>query len=328
MPAVVLDSTVLVSAGPSSGPLRDLALCVKIDEDVRIHVPELVIREVATNIAQKAVASEVRGLVALAHWDGTPEVKDAIDTVKGLKADRDQIVDRVRDAIETWVESIAGVMVPISSMDPEAVFDDYFLGRGPFKDAAKERTRIPDAFIFHYVKDLLDELRGLDDEVLVVTSDKALSESLGHLAGVRVFPTISDLLTRSGIQSWMRVGDLRVQNGELEALIDAVGMQVVLPGPPVYVENPSLEGVTLRLIEATEKDGVVYVPFEIVFPEVTVIVDGAPLGEADQSISVGPVKTTGTARGELRTDPDGNRFVMSLVPASVTTYAPPGFEEC
>lgn len=327
MQVVVLDSTVLLAAGPSSGPLRDLALCARLEE-VQIHVPEMVIREVATNIAQKAAASTAGGLLALGQWSDDTEVQRAIDTLKALKARRDGLVNDIQDAVEGWVASVGGVVQPLHQMDTGPVFDDYFFGRGAFKDAAKERSRIPDAFIYHYVANLRESQLDPEDALCVVTSDKTLAENLAALPRVRVFSSVSSLLITGGIQNWTRIGGLRVHNDDLQRLVEDVAMQVVLPGEPVFVEPSGLDGVRVRLDEAAEKDGTVYFPFEIVFNEVTAVIDGAPNGEADTSVAVGPVKMTGMTRGKLHTDPDGNRFVVELRPTSVTTHAPPGFEGC
>lgn len=105
-------------------------------------------------------------------------------------------------------------------------------------------------------------------------------------------------------------------------------MRVVLPGDPLYVDPYHVSGVSIRLEQANTQDSVVYKPFEMVFKDVVVVSDGAPMGEADQTITIQELKASGTAMGEVMTDPDGNKFVVELRPTEVATHAPPGFEGC
>lgn len=324
MYTVVLDSTALISSGPRSGPLKDLAKCAKVSE-VKVHVPELVIREAATNIASKAASAKADGLLHVAHWSDDDAIQAAAETIRKLKAERKDTEYHVHNAIEAWVESVGGVIKKLDEMRIGGVFDDYFEGAGAFTDAPKERARIPDALLYAYVVDLAETARFSHDEeeVLIVTADKALTENLRGIEGVRVFASVGDLVTQSGIREWMEVGDLRIHHDFVKMFFEDLAMRVSLPGEDVYLDVRPGPSVTVKLENGTvDEEGVVYFPFKVVFKSVVAVAEKEPGGDLDE-VSVGPVIVTGTARGEIRTDPDGDKFVVNLSPTTTKTVLEP-----
>lgn len=315
---VVLDSTALIGGGPTSGPFRDLAKCTRVSDDVKIHVPEIVVREAATNIAHKAASTKAEGLMHVGNWQEEDEVRAALKTLNRLKKEREEVAYEIASAIEEWVESSGGVVQPLSKMDAGRVFEDYFDGAGPFTGAPKERSRIPDAFIFHYVADLAEGLGSMsEEEVMVVTNDQALAKNLQALRSVQVYSTVSELITTSSIRRWTAVGGLRVHDDYVEMLIEDVAMRLTLPGDEIYTELRAHPAVEIKLDEAHESEGVVYLPFRMVFDTVMALSYDEESGDVTEE-SIGPVAVTGMTRGEVKTDPDGDKWVTNLHPATFT----------
>nr|BDT27871.1 hypothetical protein BHI3_13370 [Bacteriovorax sp. HI3] len=76
----------------------------------------------------------------------------------------------------------------------ESVFNEYFLGQGSFSEK-KKRDDIPDAFIYHFLKN--------KNEAVCVTSDNKLREKLNNLPNLKIYSNLESFLESDEIKSYI-----------------------------------------------------------------------------------------------------------------------------
>ncbi|MCG8650026.1 MAG: PIN domain-containing protein, partial [Pirellulales bacterium] len=213
---VILDSSALIRATVNSAATQSLFALSALGA-VQVCVPRVVLDEWRTQFRDRLwkghanLRDEVRGFLPR-DFTSDPTFADLVrfsDLLKSIDPERVSI--EVASATEKrYVLSICEV----AEHHGTAVFEKYFAGTGCFSGQAKNRSDLPDAFIYEAVADVIQGA-GKDDEVVFVVKDGSLRTAVERDLGIRCFETVQDLMdddllkaeqsTRAHEIGWQRI---------------------------------------------------------------------------------------------------------------------------
>lgn len=165
------------------------------DEKIRILTTSITIAEIRSHfpgLASDAIATIKQTRVDAKILRNLPEnpISGVFD--KGLTDE--VIISTLNNNFDNFLEGDNIEMVPLNSVDSEAVFKDYFEGNAPF--SIKKKDEFPDAFVLHAIKNL-SNTRGYP--VYIVSTDGDMKnfcdgDRLIHLDSV---DALIDLIVRN-----------------------------------------------------------------------------------------------------------------------------------
>lgn len=173
---LMLDSTVLKQVPKLNSQLfKELIQHVHIGV-FKLYVSEIVEREYLTWIkeeAQQAYNSVVKATESLNKYYQEPEIfgmKFSYNMTANIA--HNQISEVLKKVVNNWEDfkkSTNTTILPIASSHGNLVMSAYFSGNIPFK-SKKNRSDIPDGFIYYSIVDLLEN----NEKVLFISLDKSL----------------------------------------------------------------------------------------------------------------------------------------------------------
>lgn len=189
---LMLDSTLLKQVPKLNSQLfKELIKLVNIGV-YKLYFSEIVEREYLTWIkeeAQKAYNNVVKATESLDKYYEEPNVFGlSLNSTASIA--HSQISGVLKKVVSNWEDfkkSTNAIILPIESSHGELVMNSYFSGDIPFKNV-KNRSDIPDAFIYHSIKDLLK----INEKVLFISSDKNFVKRINN-DQVVCFENLSEL---------------------------------------------------------------------------------------------------------------------------------------
>nr|WP_253903122.1 PIN domain-containing protein [Corallococcus exiguus] len=174
---VLLDTSLLRSEVSAQGSgLRHLKSSVEKGV-VRVLVPDLVLRELATGMATdfKAWVNKARQEPqrALSWCMPGSETEGANAGLAALTAVLPQIDQLLTDGVTQRMKELKAKILPVTEKAARAAWDMYFAGSGPMKQV-KSRADIPDAFI---VACAMEAQAKLGKRVHIIAGDVALKKA-------------------------------------------------------------------------------------------------------------------------------------------------------
>lgn len=198
---LILDTTVL-RAYPTlqSEALATLSSLTNAGT-ISVHVPWIVAEEWRAAAAGKRTETAQRLDKALQDFRrisrGRPEIDQTLgvisEALERLSKDNASFVDRCWD---DFVCDLAVLLHDVGVEDTENVFDAYFRGGDPFP-TARERTHIPDAFIFQCASRIAADL----DAVSFISADNNLRTMVAKLSNVTVYSDLDEFLASDSVQA-------------------------------------------------------------------------------------------------------------------------------
>lgn len=160
---VILDTNVIVAdRWFKGGAFRLLLECFELADDV-IVLPQVVVDEAVNNL-REAVTSKTSDAQAAAK--GLAYLTNE-EIVQIPEIDLDKVLASYRQFLHSEVESRGGEVLPYPSVTHDSLVSRDLLRKKPF---SAKGTGYRDALIWHAVLDVLKET---DDDVVLVTSNKA-----------------------------------------------------------------------------------------------------------------------------------------------------------
>ena len=161
---------------------------------IRLHVPYFVRFELTTYLSQEYF---------LKHLN---EIQKAIEKIKrnlatnnsGVMGDFEEKFQEIRNYIEKysdtefekWLSDNHAIVHEVSKSHGENVARDYFEGNLPFREV-KKRDDFPDAFIWHSIIDLLNNVT----ELYFVVGDNGLRRACDSMESVFSYSSLSEFLS-------------------------------------------------------------------------------------------------------------------------------------
>ncbi|WP_425641858.1 PIN domain-containing protein [Marinomonas gallaica] len=184
---IILDTNIYHSERTDSSRMQMLLRLVK-SGDVKIIVPEVVAKEYLTKRVLEAEALR-------------ESIQSDFRKLRNTKVCGDEFVFsstdiRIKNAIsdiglslENFLNSEGVELYKIENTSIAEIFDDYFSGRGAFKEK-KRRQDFPDAVIFDCIKKVSKEY-----PVIVITEDKHLASVCSEIEQCSVKNSLNDLFS-------------------------------------------------------------------------------------------------------------------------------------
>lgn len=191
---LMLDSTLLKQVPKLNSQLfKELIKLVNIGV-YKLYFSEVVEREYLTWIkeeAQKSYDNVVKATESLDKYYEEPNIfglsLNATANIAHIQIS--EVLKKVVSNWEDFKKSTNTVILPIESSHGELVMNSYFSGDIPFKNV-KNRSDIPDAFIYHGIKDLLKN----NEKILFISRDKNFVKRINS-DQVVCFENLSDLFS-------------------------------------------------------------------------------------------------------------------------------------
>lgn len=164
----------------------------------KLYIPEVVEKEYLTWIhkeAQDAFNSVAKASESLNKFYQPPELLGFSMrfniTTDIVRSHIDGVLEKVNSNWERFKRETTAIVLPIEEHHGKQVMDAYFQGSKPFK-SLKNRTDIPDAFIYFSLLDILQE----NKEVLFLSQDQNF---VGRISDPRilVFGKLSDVFSKT-----------------------------------------------------------------------------------------------------------------------------------
>lgn len=205
---VVLDTNILHEEGLFSRNMQLLGR-LAIAGAVVIYVPDLVKREYLTRRvgdASSKLQSIHAGLTAILKKTDRSnqiyaELTSSQTTLSNIAKTIHEAVDKDFDR---WMTANNVELLHFEPLQVSAIFDDYFSGRGVFRQA-KSREDLPDAFINACVQTLLGKTKNLD----VIVKDGAFRQHLQKVEGITVFDDLETYMQSEKIVECISVLDAK-----------------------------------------------------------------------------------------------------------------------
>lgn len=190
MITIVLDTNILHQEGLSSGNMRLLHRLI-ISKNVELYLPEIVIREYVSKLiieSKKDIADANRGIDKFKKRIGRGgEVNLDAEKIQKDLHDLDKEIDaQIQKKINEWLNDFSIKILPLKSDFMIEVMDDYFMGKGVYKES-RSRDDIPDAIINCSINELLKEKKS----ITVVIKDGVFKNHLKTVNGVRLVDTLT-----------------------------------------------------------------------------------------------------------------------------------------
>lgn len=189
---LVLDSSILRQTPTRKTLAYDILSDMVGLEELSIHIPEIVLREVTTGFVDDAVAAcrQLEAVLNDVHRLLPPSVlanerSAAREVVQSIS---ERVARAVGEEFQVWLQRWGVTMEPLFAEDTPAVFDAYFSGGPPFT-TPKSRKDIPDAFIHASIR----RLAAKHNPLMVVTQDRALGAACESI-GVTVHTSLNNFL--------------------------------------------------------------------------------------------------------------------------------------
>ena len=184
---VVLDTTVLRSDPMRrSSALKSLTRLATYGK-IQIHLSDVTRREFVSYREQEfdvAIAEAKKCLTKLREIcpgeEGCEKIQQNVEDIEKRR-------NQVSNHFDKWLAESKVQIHPVDAKHGAAVVDAYFGGAPPFSQI-KSRKDFPDAFVFQVIQDL----KGKDSPLHVITNDKNLNESIGKLGGVTVYSAVAE----------------------------------------------------------------------------------------------------------------------------------------
>jgi hypothetical protein len=165
-------------------------------ELVRLHIPEVVKKEVVSQIEDfhygrfRKVESALDKAPRFLLNDKETGLLDS--TQAGFSELIEKIAKRTKTEFQNWLDAVRANVHPVSPNHGERVVQSYFAGEPPFAEA-KSRKDFPDAFIFESLVDLRDQ----HGSIHFIVADNDLREASDALENVTVHDSIKHFVDTS-----------------------------------------------------------------------------------------------------------------------------------
>lgn len=173
---------------------------------VQLYVPYIVLREFQTQQSiqcKKHLAAVTSAARSLENQPGTPEDigPQLGQLISQLTAREEEIAAATETYILDWVTENNALVVNLSADQVHAAMEAYFVGSVPLKEP-KVRNDIPDALIFHAVRELATS------PLTVVSEDGKLRGACADIAGVGVFSSLAEFIESADVQEEIKELDV------------------------------------------------------------------------------------------------------------------------
>ena len=176
--SVVLDSSALWNAFVGDGTLAFRTLSALAAKGViRLCVPEVVLRECASQIAERAREHEQAAQKAVASLRRiTPlKMQAKLESAAGLLATHaEEVTAELKERMQVWTKNANVAVLPIQGDHGSKVVEAYFTGAAPFKKV-KSREDFPDGFVWQALMDLAADA---ERDIQFVCNDAAFEKHL------------------------------------------------------------------------------------------------------------------------------------------------------
>lgn len=194
---LMLDSSVLKQVPKLNSELfKELVKYTRADI-YKLYISEIIEQEFLSWIkaeAQNAFDTVTRATKSLNKYYDKPNILgfkfEFNATVFAAESQINEILQKVVDNWVAFKEKTNAIVIPIHRDHGKLVMDAYFKGEKPFSKI-KNRSDIPDAFIYYSLKDLLE----CNDKVFFISSDKNFSQAIQNEKLI-CFESLSDLFSK------------------------------------------------------------------------------------------------------------------------------------
>ena len=192
---VTLDTNILDAANFDFNEKSTLQLLVNYVEKgkVKVVLSNIVVKEAEKHIAKRGVSvcSLMRKLRADALKSATDhQIKQlGLGHILELSTDKDEISQKSIDLLHKYIADLDAEILDTSKIDLDAIIDDYFEIRAPFKTGEKKRKEFPDAFIANQIR----ERFGHEEMVAIISDDKGFKEACQPWDNHLFFSSLGDL---------------------------------------------------------------------------------------------------------------------------------------
>jgi len=173
--------------GTSLGKLSDLSR----DDELRLVVPEVTRREVASRLREAAEEHVLKIEAALySKIVGLMSKTDMKQLGLDIELDREAVVNRVAGTWDSYCDACNAESIPIASIDLPEVLASYFEVKPPFEKGRK-RHEFPDGFAVSSLRAFASENTGRP--IYVVSKDKGLLAAFGDDSRFRCHKELSEI---------------------------------------------------------------------------------------------------------------------------------------
>jgi hypothetical protein len=190
-------------------------LCADHGYSVVMH--EVAKREVETQITEKLIGDISNAAVAARriYNKATSSVikSKLLEITDYFNVNRDVLIFDKLKPFHNWLKRCNAEILSISATDAEAVFSDYFEGRGAFS-SIKNRKDLPDGFILQGLR----SLEGESDEIILICDDGNLARAVRQSCFKNVFKHLDDFFKSNiieGVDFDFSIDHLRIAYGDL-----------------------------------------------------------------------------------------------------------------
>lgn len=197
-------------------PFSALSRLCKADV-IQLYVPYVILREFQTQQSiqcKKHLAAVVSAARSLENQPGIPaDLSPQLDQlISQLSAREGEIASATEAYFLDWAKDNKAIVFDLSAAQAQSAMEAYFVGDAPLKEP-KIRNDIPDAMIFHAVR----ELASLP--LTFVCEDGNLRSACTEIAGVGVFSSLAEFIESAGVQEEIKELDV-IQR--IDPIVDAL----------------------------------------------------------------------------------------------------------
>jgi len=230
---VILDTNILHQEGLNSTRIQILKRLVK-NESVEVVIPEIVIKEYNTKVIEdiRAEIKNIESSIDKLHRRNSLNLDSY--QVRGFLNLLEKCESEFDKAFTNWLQSQNAKIHEISRTSIVDLFDDYFAGRGAFREK-KTRSDIPDAVIFDCIKKIAKDE---SNEVAVILNDKILDKAASEIENVRTYKTIGDLLEIEYLKD--EISKLNAGENQVNSIIEVLNSSECVSLVASYLEEHDL----------------------------------------------------------------------------------------
>ncbi|GAB6139265.1 PIN domain-containing protein [Halanaerobaculum tunisiense] len=200
---VLMDTSVFRSNPPRKKPIFKSIVKVSRNNELKLHVPELVKREfLSQNYTHYKNDFEdlEKGLNGLLRRSLPEDLENNLEKFQeDINNYPEKIRKHINDEFDDWLDSIQSKKYKITLKHTRQTFDKYFLGDLPFEER-KNRKDIPDSFICECIEDVIQEV----DHLHIVAGDKAIEKTFKERSDVNTWSSLEEFIDSSDFQELLQ----------------------------------------------------------------------------------------------------------------------------
>lgn len=228
---VILDTNVLRAHFMSKTKGFDALTSLGTSDLIQLHIPFIVKKEYVSQLTKKEKykfnsASSSLNSIKRSYFVSDTNEDFFKETISKLGKLEKSAVRKIEQQFDRWIKVSKTVVHNIKENHAEKVFEKYFKGAKPFSQL-KNRSDIPDAFIYEVIKDISQTERN----VHVICNDKNLRESFSGDSNITTYESLDDFIKTEKCQDLLLeqkvrdhfadiILDLKENEGEIKSVIN------------------------------------------------------------------------------------------------------------